>query len=77
MPAQNSICRDLGYTPVLDTNYRGYHGRGTEDILGGDKPKSRGPREKVRIYIIFASVGPRLVSRTRVYPTSDCEALHL
>ena len=27
--------RDPEYPPILETNYRGYHGWRTEDILGG------------------------------------------
>ena len=40
--------------PILEFNYRSYHGRRTKDVLGG--PKSCGRRKevtKIEIYVIF------------------------
>ena len=47
--------RIFGRGLVLEINYRGYHGRGTKDILGDQRAGGLKKRPKqVIIYVIFA-----------------------
>ena len=41
---------------VLEIDHRSYHGRGTKDILGGQRAGRLKTVVKVRIYLIFATL---------------------